>query len=115
MKKLLVLMLLLRSLTLLPADATFSDDLLQRAKAGDAEAQFTLGYVYSNGAGVAKDRAEAIKWYRQAADQDFLGAYWYLGWMYCTEGAEQDLAEAEKWFRKAAEKGDWDSKVMLHR
>ena len=57
MKKLLVLMLLLRSLTLLPADATFSDDLLQRAKAGDAEAQFTLGYVYSNGAGVAKDRA----------------------------------------------------------
>lgn len=51
--------------------------------------------------------AEAVRWYREAADHGFgpscvnLGRIYYLG-----EGVPQDYREAVKWFRKAAEKGE---------
>jgi TPR repeat protein len=35
------------------------------------EAQFNLGRCYQFGRGVAKDEAEALKWYRKAAGQGF--------------------------------------------
>ena len=34
-----------------------------------AEAQLELGHIYRKGDGVPKDEAEAIKWYRRAANQ----------------------------------------------
>ena len=45
--------------------------LLNRALAalGNADAQTNLGYAYSNGRGVEQDYAEAVKWYRLAAEQ----------------------------------------------
>jgi hypothetical protein len=36
---------------------------------GDAKAQSYLDLVYAQGRGVAQDYAEAVKWYRKAADQ----------------------------------------------
>ena len=39
------------------------------AEQGDAEAQFNLGAMYANGAGVELDIVEAVKWYRKAAEQ----------------------------------------------
>mgnify|MGYP003899537343 CR=1 FL=1 len=36
---------------------------------GSAEAECALGYAYSVGLGVAKDEAEAVKWYRRSASQ----------------------------------------------
>lgn len=38
------------------------------AEAGDANSMFNLGVMYANGEGVAKDDAEAVRWYRKAAD-----------------------------------------------
>lgn len=36
---------------------------------GDAIAQYNLGVCYYNGNGVAKDQAEAVKWWRKDAEQ----------------------------------------------
>ena len=36
---------------------------------GVADAQFSLGVIYYEGQGVAKDEKEAMKWYRKAAGQ----------------------------------------------
>ena len=40
-----------------------------RAEQDDAKAQAKLGDMYSHGQGVPKDYAEAVRWYRKAADQ----------------------------------------------
>ena len=58
------------------------DALRVRAEAGDAEAQFLLGFSYDIGRGVPQDDAEAVRWYRLAADQGHAGAQYELGNMY---------------------------------
>jgi TPR repeat protein len=40
----------------------------REAEAGDAIAQMNLGICYFNGSGVAVDKAEAVKWWKRAAD-----------------------------------------------
>ena len=42
---------------------------VEAAAEGNAEAQAGLGAMYAKGDGVPKSYAEAIKWYRLAADQ----------------------------------------------
>ena len=59
----------------------------QQSEAGrklpaDAETQFLLGVAYANGVGVAKDEAEAVKWYRKAAEQNHAQAQYNLGVCY---------------------------------
>ena len=49
--------------------------------------------MYANGDGVPEDKAEAVNWYRLAAEQDFV--------------------EAVAWFRKAAEQGDADAQARM--
>ncbi len=49
---------------------------------GDAAAQFSLGFMYINGHGVPKNDAEAVKWYRLAAEQGNALAQLILGAMY---------------------------------
>ena len=39
------------------------------AEQGIAEAQYNLGIMYDNGYGVTQDHAEAVRWYRMAAEQ----------------------------------------------
>ena len=39
------------------------------AEQGNADAQYNLGFMNSNGNGVPQDDVEAVKWYRLAADQ----------------------------------------------
>ena len=45
------------------------DEIRLRAERGDAAAQVQLGDAYDTGTGVKRDVAEAIKWYRKAAEQ----------------------------------------------
>lgn len=47
----------------------------QRADQGVAEAQHNLGVMYFNGDGVRQDYAEALKWYRKAAEQGYALTY----------------------------------------
>ncbi len=80
--------------------------LAQKADRDDAEIQFYIGKCYFQGNGVAKDEAEAVKWYRKAAEQGHVKAQNNLGMCYALgEGVAQDYGEAVKWFRKAAEQG----------
>ena len=57
---------------------------------------------------MTQDYAEAVRWYRKAAEQGSSGAQSNLGIMYKNgkEIGTQDYAEAVRWFRKAAEQGD---------
>ena len=64
--------------------------------------------------GVLKDDAEAVQWYRKAAEQGNDSAQWRLGLMYAAgEGVLKDHAEAVRWFRLAAEQGVADAQNNL--
>ena len=55
----------------------------------------------------AGDYAEAVKWYRKAAEQGYAGAQSALGVMYYNgEGVLQDTIAAHMWFNIAAIKGN---------
>ena len=85
------------------ADANFQEICL-KAQKGDPVAQYNLGAAYLNGNGVEKDYAEAVKWYRKAAKQNYAQAQYSLGVCYYDgEGGEKDYSEAVKWVRKAAD------------
>ena len=73
----------------------------------DARAQSLIGSIYREGLGVPKNDAEAVKWYRKAAQQGHVMAQVYLGFMYDNGyGVPENDAEALKWYRKAADQGD---------
>ena len=58
------------------------------------------------GEGIPQDDAEAVRWYRLAAEQGHASAQYNLGLMYDNgEGIPQDDAEAVRWYRLAAEQG----------
>jgi TPR repeat protein len=58
--------------------------LKKRAEAGDPKAQVQLGTAYASGDGVTEDDAEAVKWFRRAADQADAAGEYFLGEMYAT-------------------------------
>jgi TPR repeat protein len=84
--------------------------LQQLAEQGNAPAQFNLAQMYRNGQGVAADDAQAMVWYRKAADQGQVEAQSYLGWMY---SKAQDYSPAVEWYRKAAEQGYAEAQYNL--
>jgi TPR repeat protein len=62
--------------------------------------------MYDNGDGVPEDAAEAVRWWRLAAEQGDAMAQSGLGIMYRSgRGVPEDDAEAVRWFRLAAEQG----------
>jgi Sel1 repeat len=68
--------------------------------------QFNLGFAYEFGDGVPRDYAQAVSWYRKAAEQGYAPAQSALGDLYRGgRGAAQDYAQAAAWYRKAAEQG----------
>jgi uncharacterized protein len=81
------------------------------ANGGDPLAQVRLGVLYADGKGVAQDYAEAMKWYRKAADQGNAEGQFNLAVMYAS--VMMDEPEAAKWFRKAAEQGHALSQLFL--
>ena len=86
----------------------------KKAEAGDAKAQFELGYIYYNGKGVPKDYAESAKWYRKAADQGDAATQSILGDMYYNGyGVPKDLVQAHAWFNIAGANGDEGGKKSL--
>ena len=90
--------------------------LRKKAEAGDAEAQYNLGECFLNGDGVAKDMAEAVKWWRKAAEQGAVWAQYNLGvCFYEGNGVDKDHSEAVKWYRKAAEQGYAPARDALRR
>jgi TPR repeat protein len=90
------------------------DALRARAEAGDAVAQFDVGFSYGTGRGVPEDHAEAVRRYRLAADQGFAEALYNLGVMYANGlGVPEDDAEAVRWYRLAADQGHASGQNIL--
>ena len=66
-----------------------------------------LGVMYANGNGVPEDDAEAVRWYRKAAEQGHIEAQYRLGRAYATgEGVPEDYVQAYAWISVAASRGD---------
>ena len=62
--------------------------------------------MYSYGQGVPQDYAEALKWFRLAADQGLQLAQCNLGLAYANgEGVPQDYVRAHMWFNLSASQG----------
>ncbi|APG63146.1 hypothetical protein LPB140_10495 [Sphingorhabdus lutea] len=76
------------------------------AEQGDARAQYNLGFMYSDGQGVAQDYAMAVKYYRLAADQGKANAQFSLGLRYgLGEGVAQNYLLAHMWLNIASANG----------
>ena len=81
---------------------------------GDARAQFDLGFMHAYGWGVPRNPAEAIAWYRKAADQGLPVAQHFLGLAFVNgEGVPPDDAQAARWFARGAAQGFAQSQYML--
>ncbi len=70
--------------------------------------------MYEKGWGISQDYTEAVKWYREAAEQGHARAQYSMGLAYeYGRGVSQDHDEAMKWYHKAAEQGDADAQRKL--
>ena len=87
--------------------------LLSDAEGGDPNAQYALGFHHDQGTRLPKSNAEAVRWYRLAADQGHADAQCRLGLMY-EEGRVEKKggfmkrdpdANPGKWFGLAAAQG----------
>jgi TPR repeat protein/nucleoid-associated protein YgaU len=91
-------------------DTAPAGDLTQiRAQAdkGDLESLNALGNAYTNGLlGLKQDYAEALAWYRRAAEKGFAPAQFNLGLAYeLGRGVRADERQAFKYYLMAAEQG----------
>ncbi len=77
---------------------TDKEALKPESETKDAKAQYNLGAMYSNGRDGARDYAEALEWFRKAAQQGDPDAQYNLCVAY-RQGNEvsQDSVEAYKW------------------
>ena len=74
------------------------------ADAGNKFAQFSLGSLYFEGAGVEQSYSDSAKWFQLAAEQGYAPAQFNLGNAYKHgQGVEKDDVKAAQWWRKAAE------------
>ena len=90
------------------------EDLRTRAFLGAADAQFNLAVSCANGRGVEQDGAEAVHWYRLAAQQGDAEAEFALGEAYKNgRGVPQGDAEAFRWYRLAAQQEHFRAQIDL--
>lgn len=67
------------------------------ARAGDPEAQYRLGLLYSSGEGVIRHPPDAVLWYRRAAEQGHLEAQFQLSLAYL----HGQLGASANWYQAA--------------
>jgi TPR repeat protein len=92
----------------------FNPALMAKAKAGNADAEFYLGFHYQEGKRVPQSYTEAAVWYRKAAEQGNANAQSALGVLYRKgQGVPQDDAQATIWWRKAAAQGEMFAQANL--
>ncbi len=91
------------------------DQLIEQKNQPDPETWYALGAAYRSGNGAQRNRDEAIRWFRRAAEAGHTKAMMSLGSAlrypdHWREGAE---AEALEWARKAAELGSSSGMISL--
>lgn len=92
------------------------DRMAEALKTGDPDAQFAIAKAYKNGAIVAPDPEEAVRWLRRAANKGHAAAQFELGLAHLYgDGAPVDEAEAYRWFARAADLDYPAAKKMMAR
>lgn len=85
-----------------------------KARRGDAQAQYRMGRIFETGDGVDENFVKAAKWYRKAAQQNIVQAQYHLGSLYASGlGVRQSYEKAIQCFRKAAAQGYTPAKNRL--
>ncbi len=80
------------------SDKEMADRYFQAAQAGDNDAEFYLGALYSAGVGRLRSDEEAFRWFSRAADQGHSHAMLVLGGLYAIgRGGPKDNVNAYKW------------------
>ena len=81
--------------------------IIEKAKTGNANAQYTLGsYYYLGSNGVEQSYSKAAYWLERAAEQGHSSAQYNIGFYYSQgQGVEQSYSKAIYWYKKAAEQG----------
>ncbi len=109
MKRLFIYLIL--AFTALTAWGQTMNELLQKANAGDAQAQYELGITYySDGIdGNEKSYKEAIKWFEKAAVQGHAAAQYYVGLCFINGTGREKSKTYDKlaviYLKKSAEQG----------
>jgi len=88
---------------------------IEKANAGDVNAQLTLGIAYDLGTdGLKENFKEAIFWYTKSAEQGNKDAQLFLATNYY-EGkkVERSYSKAVYWWTKAAEQGDKEAQFNI--
>ena len=89
-------------------------DILQKARDGDADAQYEMGLRYRSGDGTFEDECESFTWLMEAAEQGHAAAMYEVGVCYDTGICVSiDGDVADEWYRKAADNGNGDAKRVL--
>jgi hypothetical protein len=72
------------------------------AQQGNVDAAYNLAVIHQHADGVARNPAEALRWYRLAADGGDKVSQVQIGLMYLNgEGVPADEAKAHEWFTKS--------------
>lgn len=94
--------------------ATLIGDVRRLATGGVLEAVFLMGTAHDEALGVAEDPAEALTWFRRAADRGHVLAQHNVGNAYAAgRGVAKDEAGAVEWWLKAARQGDTIPQLRL--
>ena len=86
----------------------------QAARAGFTPACILYGVCLNSGTKITMDKVEAVRWFRNAAEQgdavgqECLGTCYYNG-----EGVTKDRTEAVRWYRKAADQSNAEAQFHL--
>lgn len=85
------------------------------AERGYAKAQFSLGWMYHNGYGLAIDNRKALVWWKKAANQGMANAAFALGLLFSNgdKDIDRDIALASRYFLQAARLKHSDARGML--
>jgi|SRR5579872_1463359 len=87
-----------------------------KAEAGDPVAENAIGVMYRIGRGVAKDKEEAVHWYRKAAKHGNSAAMFNLGAAYYNgDGVAIDDVMSCAWFLLAEEAGYSEADAAVRR
>lgn len=91
-----------------------AQELADAADAGDAKAQYLMGYLYYQGQGVAQDDEKAFELFRNAADKGHVEAQTFLAFMYdAGRGVPQNKKKAFELYQASADEGDITATINL--
>jgi GAF domain/Sel1 repeat len=97
-----------------PVQGTDVNRVLNRAGAGDSNAQYEMGLRYADGAGVPQNYRDAMAWFAKAAANGNDDAQWRLGLGYIIGiGVPHDERKAVVSFKRAANHGDLRAQSVL--